>query len=453
MKYYNVIFVMWVTSFVNSVRVEHSLSTYVNFEKYFGIEEELITLADLFLKHELRSHEGEDVHKILNMTSTIDDAKDLHREIGLSYRDYIKHPVNTFLLAKRLATKWREIINRLLESSSCVKDLRVKLQNMEDAIPEKVDFKKIAYSLTNLNLYGGFSLDEIIKGNLNGYAPKQAFSLEDISDIGHASYDREDYYYAYKILSYVYDRMKSNRINELENGITIGNQASRLSSACYKMGHIDKAKAVLSELLKIDSKNKIAKRNLEYYIAVTKKSKTGEPKRKRSTRKSQRYFEEMCRSQIKEMLSKSTRLECLYFPHRKQDVPYQKSRVKAEVLHRTPLIIKFYDVVDNDTAKAVAFMAYKQMSESNIIGYKSSIQSVAVKDRTYWKWVPKLQTKILGLKMSKFPPKLTSFMVNEVGIDGYAARNNSKTKYPPVGMYVTFVSMKDLLLQNNENII
>lgn len=50
--------------------VSQDLTSVMNFEKFFRMEEELLTLSDLIVKQELRSHE-EDVHQFANITRSV----------------------------------------------------------------------------------------------------------------------------------------------------------------------------------------------------------------------------------------------------------------------------------------------------------------------------------------------------------------------------------------------
>lgn len=53
-----------------SFGTSQDLTTVMNFEKFFRMEEELLTLSDLIVKQELRNHE-EDVHKFANITGSV----------------------------------------------------------------------------------------------------------------------------------------------------------------------------------------------------------------------------------------------------------------------------------------------------------------------------------------------------------------------------------------------
>lgn len=63
------------------------------------------------------------------------------------------------------------------------------------------------------------------------------------------------------------------------------------------------------------------------------------------------------------IISKSSKLKCLYFPLR-NGIPYMKSDIKAEVVNGRPLIIEMYDMFDNGTAMAISYMGYKKVTQT-----------------------------------------------------------------------------------------
>lgn len=53
-----------------SLGTSQDTTSVMNFEKFFRMEEELLTLSDLIVKQELRSHD-EDVHQFANITRSV----------------------------------------------------------------------------------------------------------------------------------------------------------------------------------------------------------------------------------------------------------------------------------------------------------------------------------------------------------------------------------------------
>lgn len=53
--------------------------------------------------------------------SVLEDVKAIHRDVGRNVAGYISHPINQFHLTRRLYHQWREVLQRILNSDTCVK--------------------------------------------------------------------------------------------------------------------------------------------------------------------------------------------------------------------------------------------------------------------------------------------------------------------------------------------
>ena len=49
----------------------------------------------------------------------VEDAKETHRKVGSSTKDYLSHPVNVFHLTQRLGTGWKNAIDLIRQSKPC----------------------------------------------------------------------------------------------------------------------------------------------------------------------------------------------------------------------------------------------------------------------------------------------------------------------------------------------
>ena len=121
--------------------------------------------------------------------------------------------------------------------SLSLSDLKVKLQNIEDNIPTRSKFMRIASSITSLSLHGERSLQGIMRGEIDGRLPIHSVTLGDIYHIAFGAYENEDYFYTYTWLTFVYGKMKSDRISELEHDVTISNVGNLLASASFKVSY------------------------------------------------------------------------------------------------------------------------------------------------------------------------------------------------------------------------
>ncbi|XP_056012906.1 prolyl 4-hydroxylase subunit alpha-1-like [Ostrea edulis] len=422
-----------------SFGTSQDLTTVMNFEKFFRMEEELLTLSDLIVKQELRNHE-EDVHKFANITGMLENVKTIHKDIGRNVVGYISHPINQFHLTRRLYHEWREILQLILNSDTCVKALKVKLQNIEENVPNKDVFNTIASTISALQLYKSLTIEQIMSGDVTGVKPLQRLSLSDAFDIANSAYEMDDTYYAIKWFRYIVDEVKENRISDIDDQISSSAVFHLLSNAYFKAGLVKEAQTTLADLLRLDPKNVAAKRNLEYLQTSKSSADPSELKPRKPSKKSRRLYEELCKSEQKMVISKSSRLKCVYFPLR-NPVPYMKTGVRAEVVNGRPQIIVLYDMLDKGTAMAISYMGYKKLMDSSTVrGYSQVKHNAAVYDTTYWKWIPNLQAKFSELKLSHFPRVFFSYRTFNIGTEGQMMDYEPEEQSPVVGNFISFLT-------------
>ncbi|XP_052079754.1 prolyl 4-hydroxylase subunit alpha-3-like [Mytilus californianus] len=406
-------------------------TTYVNFERYFQMEEELIVLTDLVIQQERIIH-GEDVHNFNNITHTIDEAKSIHMQHVDDIETYLSHPINTFRLSRRLAQNWKQIIGQMMETDTCVKALRVKLQNMEDNIPDDQQLTEIANSVLNLEQFHNITIGELLVGEINGHLPHEPFTLGDLVYIAKAAYDTEQYYYTITWLRHVIDEIKLRRIDDVDGEYAKAAVYSLLASAYFKIGHIRPAAELTDEILSFDPDNVKAQRNKIYFDTVEQTNPKSITKPKPSE-KVKRLFNKICNQDVKQKISKE---KCLYFPLRNK-MWYMRSDIKAEVLKNKPLIIYFHDLIDNKTANALRYMGYETlMNSTSRYRYSYPRQSSIVYDNTNWGWVQKLKEKFYSMDISNKLVTKSKFNVMNIGLEG-SIRKPQKNIYPyPLGSLV-----------------
>ncbi|KAJ8319821.1 hypothetical protein KUTeg_001408 [Tegillarca granosa] len=291
------------------------------------------------------NHES-DVHGLFNLSGPINRIKTIHKNVVSSYRlqDYFSHPLNLFHLTKRLLTMWKEIADLILESATCVKNMRVKLQNIVDNIPDEKQFNYIAYRISKLQIYQKLSPADIIKGTISGMQPEEQMNLTDAFDIGKAAFNNEDFYTAIDWLEYIDEQLIANKHQESDiNRTTV---LSKLSSAYFKNGWIDKALKVTAELLKIDPNNKMAKRNKSYFESVKNAVKPKPDKKPEPASRFDKLYRDVCSGDLKKNLSVSSRLTCTYLPWKNQ-TKYERPGIEVMVYNRNPLIVLFPNLLDD----------------------------------------------------------------------------------------------------------
>lgn len=114
--------------------------------------------------------------------------------------------------------------------------LKVKLQNIEENVPNKDVFNTIASTISALQLYKSLTIEQIMSGDVTGVKPLQRLSLSDAFDIANSAYEMDDTYYAIKWFRYIVDEVKENRISDIDDQISSSAVFHLLSNAYFKVG-------------------------------------------------------------------------------------------------------------------------------------------------------------------------------------------------------------------------
>lgn len=112
----------------------------------------------------------------------------------------------------------------------------MKLQNIEENVPNKDVFNTIASTISALQLYKSLTIEQIMSGDVTGVKPLQRLSLSDAFDIANSAYEMDDTYYAIKWFRYIVDEVKENRISDIDDQISSSAVFHLLSNAYFKVG-------------------------------------------------------------------------------------------------------------------------------------------------------------------------------------------------------------------------
>lgn len=414
-------------------------TTYVNFEKYYQMEEELIALTDLIVQQERITH-GEDVHGILNITQLIYDAKEIHNIYVDEPELYLSHPINTFHLSKRLAWQWKGVVTQIMETDTCVKALRLKIQNMDDNIPNNEQLSKIALSVLNLDKFYNKTAQDLMLGDIDDHLPQKPLTLSDVVYIAKVAYDNEQFYYAITWLNHVISEMKIRQLETIDDVYGKATIYNLLASAYFKMNHIEKAIELTDEIILFDPENEKASRNKDYYNSVDVKGTPLKMEKSVPKLKSLQLYNILCSQQVAMTESKE---RCTYFPLRNK-MWYMKSNIKAEVIKRKPLIIYFHGLIGNKTANALRYMGHETLLNlTSEHRYSYPRLSSGLNDQTHWRWVPNLKNKFYSMDISPMPSRNSKFNILNVGLDGFVLKHQQRT-IMPVGLF--FVSLAESTL-------
>ncbi|KAK3576226.1 hypothetical protein CHS0354_002828 [Potamilus streckersoni] len=420
-------------------------TSYVNVEKLYTLEDELISIADVVIREERHHHpEGEKVHGLEKVARVMEEGKEIHNQITLkNISQFIVHPVNIFHLTKRLVREWHDATMTLRDSKTCSKGMSVKIQNIEDNIPNEEDLSSVAHALVKLQSIYDIPLDNIISGNISDMQAQAPLSLDDMFILARAAYDHADYYGSVVWLREALDRFEKGK----QDGTTfnVSRVSSLLGSSYYMLNRPKEAVDVFDKVLKLDPDNKSAERNSKFMSEKLKSQKQDHgPLRKPLPKdKKTRLIEQLCSGKLQKTPNQQSKLRCFYLKTRDANI-FSKPEIKGEVMNWDPFVIVFHNFTDRRTSVAIYWIGYDKMKDDT---YKYSyqnrygLQSVQVQDHTVWQWIPRLQERLEEIHLSDFTPARATFKVRNIGMELFQEKD--KFEYmnkARIGTFLTFLT-------------
>lgn len=115
--------------------------------------------------------------------------------------------------------------------------LKVKLQNIEDNVPDKNVFNTIASTISALQLYKGLTVEQIMRGDITEVEPLQRLTLADAFAIAQTAYEKDDMFYAIEWLKYIIEEVKSHRISDIDDKVSSSAIFHMLSNAYFRVSN------------------------------------------------------------------------------------------------------------------------------------------------------------------------------------------------------------------------
>lgn len=115
--------------------------------------------------------------------------------------------------------------------------LKVKLQNIEDNVPNKDVFNTIASTISALQLYKGLTVEQIMRGDITEVEPLQRLTLADAFAIAQTAYEKDDMFYAIEWLKYIIEEVNSHRISDIDDKVSSSAIFHMLSNAYFRVSN------------------------------------------------------------------------------------------------------------------------------------------------------------------------------------------------------------------------
>ncbi|XP_060575671.1 prolyl 4-hydroxylase subunit alpha-3-like [Ruditapes philippinarum] len=416
-----------------------AFTNYVNMEKLYTLEDDLITITDVILRQEKVLHGDEDTHGIYNITSTVEHVKSIHRQVvsGRNLSSYIVNPVNIYHMTKRLAKDWTKVIATIEESKSCVRAMRAKVGNIADNMPSGGHLKHVIRGVLRLQVIYNMSVSDVMSGKFADIPALSSLSLDDAFEFARVAYESDQYY-----LAVVWLKEVVNMYKEDEATFALRNAMSLLSSAYLKLHRPKDALAILDELIKTAPDNQVARRNSKYIIQkMDEGMRDIDVNHQEPNSKKDKLLQKHCNKN--DRIRKLKRHQFCTYTGRRNMGYFERPSIKTEVLSRKPLIVLYRNMTTSSEQKAVAHLGYEQMRAvmyKNRYTHPQGMDGLDVQDNTNWQWIPNLQKTLENIDLTEREPLKSRFIVKNIGLYGMSNSGLVKSDLTRLGTFVVFLT-------------
>nr|KAG5714796.1 hypothetical protein BaRGS_000284 [Batillaria attramentaria] len=336
---------------------KHMFTSYANLLKLYYMEEECLSNVDVFLREELAQHgdveSADAAHNLTSLRKVVEEAKEVHRQVGSNPEEYLSNPVNVYRLARRLLPGWKDAIDVIRKSKACrewhIPHVVSRLANMEENLPTDDDLRSLGYSLVTIQHTQSLRTADVIAGRIGGHVALSPLSPEEQFQIAKLAVDEDDYYYAAQWLKHLANSGQLSKFSKERHGFNATNVLGMLASAYFRINMVPDALKATEELLKKDPRNMVAQTNKQYFedhiARKGKGSKGSQPIRYGKDDIYRRNYEALCRvadRQQRQLLSK-LRKKFLDLPYTVTP-PFQAGEGEGTVLFYFPSMKKFHCV-------------------------------------------------------------------------------------------------------------
>ncbi|MCP9256851.1 Prolyl 4-hydroxylase subunit alpha-2 [Dirofilaria immitis] len=278
----------------------------------------------------------------------------------------IKHPINAFLLIKRMITDWNKVV-KIMQSNSADDIIRnVTSQRAVKRIkyPAKEDLFGAAIGLLRLQDTYQIDTKDIAEGKiLNSQMGAIALTAGDCFEIGRTAYHTRDYYHTIMWMQEAKERIE-------KEAVPTANLEDILEYLAFRC--ISRYEAFYSATT--DPDHPRIKRNLKSYKAFLKDDgiQNFDIRRDIQPINNTRHksdvdegvmlmYEALCRQEVPINTKTQSRLYCYY----KMDRPYLRlAPFKVEIVRQNPLAVLFYDIISDDEARIIQMLAAPKLKRA-----------------------------------------------------------------------------------------
>ncbi|KAM3718672.1 Prolyl 4-hydroxylase subunit [Dirofilaria immitis] len=340
-------------------------SSLVSLKEIIGAEKDILIMINDYL--------GKEFEKLDYLKKFVQEAEEHNDKAIRDCEEAIKHPINAFLLIKRMITDWNKVV-KIMQSNSADDIIRnVTSQRAVKRIkyPAKEDLFGAAIGLLRLQDTYQIDTKDIAEGKiLNSQMGAIALTAGDCFEIGRTAYHTRDYYHTIMWMQEAKERIEKEAVPTAN----LEDILEYLAFSLYKQGNLKRALLLSNELYRMNPDHPRIKRNLKSYKAFLKDDgiQNFDIRRDIQPINNTRHksdvdegvmlmYEALCRQEVPINTKTQSRLYCYY----KMDRPYLRlAPFKVEIVRQNPLAVLFYDIISDDEARIIQMLAAPKLKRA-----------------------------------------------------------------------------------------
>uniref|UniRef100_A0A5S6QYW5 procollagen-proline 4-dioxygenase n=2 Tax=Trichuris muris TaxID=70415 RepID=A0A5S6QYW5_TRIMR len=286
--------------------------------------------------------------------------------------NHLYNPINAFRFIKKLTEEW-SYVESLMKSDSSgtyLQNITAMRQSSAAKFPTDEDLTGAAVALLRLQDVYNLDTHELSQGRIQGVANVDEFTANECFELGRVAYNNKDYYHVILWMQEAMNRWEHEDPPTVEEVDIL----EYLAFGLYQQGNVKRALQLTKRLYNLKPEHPRAKGNIKYYedmLAADGMHKSSDfnlppvvnPRPADQALPERGDFEALCRGEYLLKEKQRSTFYCYY----KRDKPYLKlAPIKAEIVHRKPMILLFRDVISDREIDVLKTLAYPKLRRATV---------------------------------------------------------------------------------------
>uniref|UniRef100_A0A8R1XPL3 procollagen-proline 4-dioxygenase n=1 Tax=Onchocerca volvulus TaxID=6282 RepID=A0A8R1XPL3_ONCVO len=288
----------------------------------------------------------------------------------------IRHPINVFLLIKKMTTDWKEVVRSMQSNSADIVIRNVTRQRIIKRITYPTEEDLLGAAIGLLRLQDTYQMDtkHIADGKiLNSQMRIAAFTAGDCFEIGRAAYSEYDYYHTIMWMQEARGRVEKEPVPTAN----LEDILEYLAFSLYEQGNLKRALLLMDELYRMNPDHPRANENVRNCENLLESDGVQNIDMRRdipptNNRRDENdldegirlMYEALCRQEVLIDTKAQSQLYCYY----KMDRPYLRlAPFKVEIVRQNSLAVLFYNIISDDEARIIQLLAMPKLKRFMIL--------------------------------------------------------------------------------------